>query len=284
MEFDFIKRSRPILRSLLKPHHWKYDSRGYCPSCDHNSLFLFSTPLHNGLSQIVADWKSTDKFKARLLKRENYVCSLCDANYRMRVHAASVLKLLNMSSTADLVDKLKKDPHFRIYETAAYNIFRATALKKLPNYEVSEYFDDAAFGTYVSGIRNENLEHLTLADNTFDVVINSDVLEHVSDLGKALSEIKRVLKPGGFHVFTIPVDPELPQTVERAKMVDGKLVHLKEPVMHGDSIRNEGILVFRDFGNDALDYMSIEGFSCKEIKHFRKDEFITSVYYAQKIC
>jgi 2-polyprenyl-6-hydroxyphenyl methylase/3-demethylubiquinone-9 3-methyltransferase len=38
-------------------------------------------------------------------------------------------------------------------------------------------------------------------DNTFDVVIASDVLEHVGDVAKALAEIHRVLKPGGKLVF-----------------------------------------------------------------------------------
>ncbi|KAF4648791.1 Hexaprenyldihydroxybenzoate methyltransferase, mitochondrial, partial [Perkinsus olseni] len=38
-------------------------------------------------------------------------------------------------------------------------------------------------------------------DNSFDGVIISDVLEHLLDLRAALSEIHRVLKPGGVLVF-----------------------------------------------------------------------------------
>ncbi len=284
MEFNLIKSSFAILKLLAKPNLWKYDSRGYCPSCNHKSIFLFSVVLKDHLLHIVSGWKSTDRYKARLLERENCLCSFCNANYRMRAHAASVLKLLGMASSAELITVLKNDSHFHVYETAAYNIFRANAFKKLLNYEVSEYFEDAAFGSYVNGIRNENLERLTFPDNTFDIVINSDVLEHVCDLGRALSEIRRVLKPGGFHVFTVPVDHELPQSVERAKIVDGRLNHLMEPIMHGDPMRREGILAFRDFGNDVLDYTSIDGFECKELKYFKEDKFITSVYYAQKLC
>ena len=38
---------------------------------------------------------------------------------------------------------------------------------------------------------------------TFDVVINNQVMEHVEDIDAALSEIHRVLKPGGtFSVFS----------------------------------------------------------------------------------
>jgi hypothetical protein len=54
------------------------------------------------------------------------------------------------------------------------------------------------------------------------------------------------------------------------------------PVMHGDTIRGEGILVFRDFGQDVLGYMSRAGLQCNEFRYFIGNEFITSVYYAQK--
>ena len=40
-------------------------------------------------------------------------------------------------------------------------------------------------------------EALPFRDNTYDVVFCCDVLEHVSDLPKVISEISRVLKPGG---------------------------------------------------------------------------------------
>ena len=44
-------------------------------------------------------------------------------------------------------------------------------------------------------------EALPFLDNSFDYVFCCDVLEHVSDLPKVVSEIARVLKPGGFFCF-----------------------------------------------------------------------------------
>lgn len=44
----------------------------------------------------------------------------------------------------------------------------------------------------------ENLPYLS---NTFDVVVCVDVLEHVANISKAISEIYRVLKPNGFFFF-----------------------------------------------------------------------------------
>ena len=39
-------------------------------------------------------------------------------------------------------------------------------------------------------------------DGSFDVVISTEVLEHVPDPAHYLAEVKRVLKPGG--VFSLP--------------------------------------------------------------------------------
>ena len=47
-------------------------------------------------------------------------------------------------------------------------------------------------------------ESLPFADNSFDVVSCLQVLEHLKDPDKAISELKRVLKPGGFVCVATP--------------------------------------------------------------------------------
>ena len=44
-------------------------------------------------------------------------------------------------------------------------------------------------------------ENLPYADRSFDFVFCCDVLEHVQDLPKVISEISRVLKPGGVFIY-----------------------------------------------------------------------------------
>ena len=46
---------------------------------------------------------------------------------------------------------------------------------------------------------------MTFENNSIDVIIHSDTLEHVPDSGGALQESHRVLKCGGRLFYTIPI-------------------------------------------------------------------------------
>lgn len=50
---------------------------------------------------------------------------------------------------------------------------------------------------------------LPYADASFDLVLACDVLEHLVDDRRAVSEIRRVLRPGGTLLCTVPADPRL---------------------------------------------------------------------------
>ncbi len=54
------------------------------------------------------------------------------------------------------------------------------------------------------GLANANALQLPFADNTFDKIICSEVLEHIPDYRGALKEIERVLKPGGLFCASVP--------------------------------------------------------------------------------
>jgi SAM-dependent methyltransferase len=56
----------------------------------------------------------------------------------------------------------------------------------------------------VAGKRLCDVRSMPYADGAFDVVLAFDVLEHVEDDADAVREISRVLRPGGFFIFTVP--------------------------------------------------------------------------------
>jgi len=53
-------------------------------------------------------------------------------------------------------------------------------------------------------IHSTPLEEINFPEQSFDVITMYDVLEHIPDLHKALSTVKRILKPGGVLVVQSP--------------------------------------------------------------------------------
>jgi len=108
-------------------------------------------------------------------------------------------------------------------------------------------------GETKSGNRCENLECLTFDDNSFDLFITQDVFEHLMNPEKAFAEIARVLKPGGAHIFTVPLYSDLKKTRRRAINQKGKIVNLRKEIYHGNPIDERGSLVTVDWGLDICD-------------------------------
>ena len=61
---------------------------------------------------------------------------------------------------------------------------------------------------------------LPFENDLFDVVICNHVLEHIEDDTKAMSELYRVLKPGGMGIFQVPQDLSLEKTYENFSITD----------------------------------------------------------------
>lgn len=125
----------------------------------------------------------------------------------------------------------------------------------------SEFFDDTQPGAMRQGVRCEDVQRLTFAGASFDLCTSTEVFEHVPDDMTGFREIRRVLKPGGRFVFTVPLT-DLDTTIERATLENGKIRHLLTPEYHGDAIRGYGrVLCFRNYGADILQRLESAGFS-----------------------
>jgi SAM-dependent methyltransferase len=124
----------------------------------------------------------------------------------------------------------------------------------------SEFFDDAVPGAFRGDIQCQDVQALTYDNASFDLCTSTEVFEHVPDDRKGFSEIRRVLRPGGRFVFTVPLT-ENAVTVERAVFEGGTIRHLLEPEYHGDVIRGHGrVLAFRNYGLDIVARLKASGF------------------------
>ena len=64
-----------------------------------------------------------------------------------------------------------------------------------------------------------DIHDIPFEENSFDVIFCNHVLEHVEDDIKALKEMKRVLKPGGWAILQIPFFYPLPKTTLEDKSI-----------------------------------------------------------------
>ena len=119
------------------------------------------------------------------------------------------------------------------------------------DYTASHFFPDTAPGHLKNGIRCENIEAMTFQDQTFDIVITQDVMEHVFYPDRSYRDIYRVLRPGGLHLHTTPVSMTMPESIRAAELgADGQVRHLIPPQFHDNPINEAGSLVTFHYGRD----------------------------------
>ena len=67
---------------------------------------------------------------------------------------------------------------------------------------------------------NFDLTNIPLPNATFHAIICNHVLEHIPDDAKAMSELLRILKPGGWAILQTPISSSLAQTYEDFSITD----------------------------------------------------------------
>jgi SAM-dependent methyltransferase len=151
--------------------------------------------------------------------------------------------------------------NLRIYAPEAVTAFASRLRGLFPRFLGSEFTDDPVLRAQLYPIPFEDLLALSLPSDAFDLVSTNEVLEHVPDLDKALGEICRVLKPGGWHIGTCPFRFMDQEGQWKAKFENGRLIHLMEPEYHGNPMSASGSLVFEIPGWDILQRCTRAGFS-----------------------
>lgn len=201
----------------------EFQNDGYCPICEEDVTFVCKGP-----------WL-----------RDEYLCSSCNSIPRQR----ALMHLLNMYC-----------PNWReltIHESSPTMIGASLRLaNQCSGYVPSQFFANGKPGAMVQGVRCENLEALTFADQSVDLHISQDVFEHLFAPTRAFQEIARTLKPGGFHLFTVPLVNKSNPSRRRARLrEDGEIEHLQDPQYHSNPIDQSGSLVTVDWGYDICGYI-----------------------------
>lgn len=202
-----------------------FSHEGRCPICENTVTFSSKS-----------DWF-----------RDHLICSACGSIPRER----ALIHTLNT-----FFPKFKEK---RIHESSPGGRGASIKLKdEVEKYSSSHFFSHVAPGSIdaASGLRSENLENLTFEDESFDFLITQDVMEHVFEPKKAFNEIARVLKPGGSHVFTVPlINKSDPTECWASKSKDNEIIFHHKPEYHGNPIDSSGSLVTMHWGYDIASYI-----------------------------
>jgi SAM-dependent methyltransferase len=209
---------------MLAEKNYVVDHPGVCPICDENVRF-----------QSLNDWL-----------RDHLFCSECLSIPRERALMHVIRSYYPDYKTLD------------VHESSPGG--RGASIKlheECESYTASQFYPDIEEGKYHKiGYQCQNLERMTFEDNSFDLFITQDVMEHIFDPAKAFKEIARVLKPGGAHIFTVPIVNKEKPSVRCASMHNnGEIFHFEEPEYHGNPVDSKGALVVMNWGYDIADFI-----------------------------
>jgi SAM-dependent methyltransferase len=124
-------------------------------------------------------------------------------------------------------------------------------------YVATQFFPDISLGTEHAGFRCEDLERQTFPDESFDLVVTQDVMEHVFEPEAVYREIWRTLRPGGLYLHTTPIYKERVKSARRAiRLGDGSIRYLAKPEYHGNPTDAQGSLVTWHYGYDLPDLIA----------------------------
>lgn len=199
----------------------KFRNYGYCYCCNQSTLF-----------SAYGDWW-----------RDYYICGHCGSIPRER-------------AIMYCIDQFY--PNWRslvIHESSPAAQGASKRLKnEAPHYIPTHFIPGTPGGKKVHGLQCEDLERLTFKDETIDLHISQDVMEHLFDPVSAFREIARTLKPGGAHIFTTPLIHKTTPTIRTAlREPDGKITMLiPEPEYHLNPDSKEGSLVTVHWGYDIV--------------------------------
>lgn len=195
--------------------------------------------------------------------RETLQCRECFASMRQRSLALALLGHMHQRTSVR---------HASIKALAAAGLgglrvldsdnFSAISqlLRRDPGYVRCSYLPDKPWGsTLAPNYYNIDLERIDFDDASFDIVLTSDVMEHVRDSDSAHAEIHRVLRPEGAYVFNVPFDEREEKDIRLVDTSGPENVYLCAPQYHGDPLTG-GILAYRIFGRELFAKLQTLGF------------------------
>lgn len=231
--FSLAQKLRGIWQRIMSVYY--YGHKYECPFCENT----FRKLLSGGFDLSVI--KEKEIIGAG--RRANSICPRCYSTDRDRLIFTYLknstpifeqkLSLLHVAPSGSLKALLSKSKNLKYQSGVKY-------------YEGFYYSKDTAI---------IDITELSFDNNSFDVIFCNHVLEHIHDDRKAMSELYRVLKTGGWAILQVPISNLLDETYENPSITDPK-----EREFHFGQFDH-----VRIYGKDYIKRLSDVGFSVKEV-------------------
>jgi SAM-dependent methyltransferase len=186
---------------------------------------------------LVDEWRLAPHEAAYIDRQQGLCCTECGSNLRSMALARAIAACLGHPGPLDALVRTESAARLRVLEVNEAGML-TQFLRLLPGLVQGRYPD-------------VDMTALPFPDGTFDLVVHSDTLEHVRYPVRGLAECRRVLRPGGFCAFTVP-------------MVVDRLTSSREglpPSYHGSPDNPADYLVHTEYGADAWKDVILAGFA-----------------------
>ena len=188
--------------------------------------------------ELVAEWQLAPHERCYIDRQQGTHCMSCRSNLRSIALANAIRAAVGTNLTLLELAKTPKAKQLSILEiNEAGNL--STTLRQFPVHVLATY-------------PAVDMHSMPYSTNSFEVVVHSDTLEHVSNPIRALAECRRVLLPDGALCMTIPT-------------IIGRLTRSRAGLprsYHGSAeSESDDFVVHTEFGADMWTYVMQAGFS-----------------------
>ncbi|MEO5717275.1 MAG: methyltransferase domain-containing protein, partial [Chthoniobacterales bacterium] len=159
-----------------------------CPVCG-GARFRQQTVLW---PELIAEWQLAPEEVQYIDQQQGFACRDCGNNLRAMTLAAAITDAVD--HPGPLRELCRSDARFR--DLRLLEINAAGELTSV--FSLMPHHSLVAFPEF-------DMQKMNLPDNSVEIIVHSDTLEHISDPLQALRECRRVLNQGGHLFYTVPV-------------------------------------------------------------------------------
>ncbi len=206
LQLELVTQEKSEIKSSLVSHQYACDAReskSICPVCDITNVGFNALPSSHRDNALKHGYAFFGQCEMTAL--DTYSCFSCGASDRERLYAYWIELQLNIKMLTDKSRIIHFAPEW-------------TLSNKLKTLNFNNYY--TADLMMVGCDYQVDMMYLPFSDESYDFFICSHVLEHVESDDRAIAELYRIMKKGGYGILMAPIVVGLENTQEDSSVKD----------------------------------------------------------------